>query len=329
MKINQVAIVGLGNIGRRHLRILKDIRPDIEIRLVPSRGKNFVAEGFDPGSMFSIEEAVRAGVQAAIIASPAVSHVEQARILARAGVHLLVEKPVSDRVENVGALLTDVASAGVVGLVGYVLRYDPAARRFSEMVGQGVAGERLNIRVECRSYLPTWRPGLDYRESVSALRELGGGVLLELSHELDYIRWFFGESSSVRAHLYNSGFLGVDVEECADLILTGEKGVPVSLHLDFSSQYAARFVTVYGTQGTLTWDAIGKQVRWRPVGGEEEVEMFDLDRELMYRNQLRHFVDCVENGATPVVPLEDGAATLGLVDAARRSHESGQRVDLP
>ena len=84
MKINQVAIVGLGNIGRRHLRILKDIRPDIEIRLVPSRGKNFVAEGFDPGSMFSIEEAVRAGVQAAIIASPAVSHVEQARILARA-----------------------------------------------------------------------------------------------------------------------------------------------------------------------------------------------------------------------------------------------------
>ena len=97
-------------------------------------------------------------------------------------------------------------------------------------------GEIISLEAHVGSYLPDWRPQKDYKESVSARAELGGGVLLELSHELDYIRWFFGGIDSVIAVLKNSNILGLDVEDGADLILKSSKGLHISLHLDFNSR---------------------------------------------------------------------------------------------
>ena len=329
MNLNHIAIVGLGSAGLRHLRLLKNIRPNIEVTLVRSgKGQEYPEEGLVVRSVSTIEEAIHVGIQAAIISSPSTLHLQQAEQLGKAGVHLLVEKPLSHHSEGVDKFLKEVPEMGIVGLTGYVLRYDQAAREFSEMLNDGLPGHLLHASVECGSYLPDWRPNQDYRASVSAKSELGGGALLELSHELDYVHWFFGAPKSVYAHLHNSGTLGVQPEESVELVITNRAELPIAVHLDFNRRHTTRYCRVHGTEGTLIWDAVKKEVQWLPVEGKSEVMRFDLGPDDMYVRQLGHFLDCIENGADPGVSLEDGGMVLRLVDAARRSHETGRRVDF-
>ena len=327
MKLNHMAIVSLGSIGRRHLCILKAIRPDIEITLIRSgKGRNQPEEILADRIVYSVSDALKYNIQAAIVSSPVTEHLWQGKKLAATGIHLLMEKPLSITLEGADEFQRIVNTSQIVCLIGYALRYDPAAGMFLNRLKEGITGDILQIRVECGSYLPHWRPGVDYLTSVSARQDLGGGVLLELSHEFDYIRWFFGEIESIIAHLHNSGTLGVDVEECADMILQTRTGFPVSLHLDFNRQHPSRFCSVQGTAGELTWNALEKKISWHPSNGKSQETRFEFDRDHIYEKQLIHFLACIENGTTPLVNLEDGIEVQKLIEAARQSHQSGIRV---
>ena len=192
MQLNRIAIVGLGSIGKRHLRLIKEIRPNIEVTLIRSGvGPSSPEEDMVERVVFSIDEALKYGIDAAIISSPAPFHVEQSIRLLKAGVHLLIEKPLSDRLDNLDNLVRVANESNTKVMVGYVLRYDPAAIEFKKMIESDEIGALMHINIECGSYLPDWRPGHDYKKTVSALSNLGGGVLNELSHELDYFHWFF------------------------------------------------------------------------------------------------------------------------------------------
>jgi len=297
--IEHIAIVGLGSIGRRHLRLVREFRPGIEIIAVRSGGgKEVPEEKIADKIVYTVEDAIDAGIQATVIATPAVYHIQQATKLIEAGIHVLVEKPLSHNMKNVDDFLEIAENSDAVGLVGYCLRYDPDAVRFKEMLAEGKTGHLMHVKVSCSSYLPDWRPGQDYRQSVSAKNELGGGVLLELSHELYYIRWFFGNIESVSAVLQNSGTLDIDVEDNADLILKTVEGLPISVHLDFNSRIVRRICRAHCTKGDLIWDAVSKKVSWRPAYGSEELESFnhDHDHDQIYREQLKHFFNCIEHG---------------------------------
>ena len=327
--INHIAIVGLGSIGRRHLRLVREFRPGIKITVVRSgEGKTVSEEKIANEIVYTLEDAIKSGIQAAVIATPVVFHLGTVTELIRAGVHFLVEKPLSDSTEGVSKLVEDWKKTKIVGLLGYCLHYDPAAKQFKKMLVNGTIGQIQHIHVECGSYLPDWRPSQDYRLSVSARKELGGGVLLELSHELDYIRWFFGEIESVIAVLKNSGTFGLDVEDGADLILKSVKGLPISVHLDFNTRIARRRCVARCSDGDLTWNAVQKKVCWQPVEKPEEVESFAHNGDEIYRLQLKHFFDCMENNKTPEVSLEDGTEVLRMVEAARESSVKRKTVAL-
>ena len=329
MLIDHLAIVGLGSIGRRHLRLAREFRPKLKITGVRSGKKKVIPkEDLVDEVVYSIQDALARGVQAAVVATPAVKHLEQVTELLRAGVHVLVEKPLSCSMVGVSQFMRISKETRLVGLIGYCLHYDPAAKRFNQMLKRDKIGQILHVRVECGSYLPDWRPDQDFRQSVSAQKELGGGVLLELSHELDYIRWFFGQIESVTALLQNSGTLGVDVEESVDLILKTVGGLLVSVHLDFNSCFDRRKCVVRCSEGDLTWDAIKKTVSWRSVEGQKKTESFPNDRDEAYRMQLRHFFDCMEYNQEPTVSLEDGAEVMRIVEAARKSGANGKTVVL-
>ena len=327
--IDHIAIVGLGSIGRRHLRLIREFKPEIEIIVVRSgRGEAVAEEKIADKIVYTMEDAIETGIQAAVIATPAVYHLGQVKELVQAGVHVLVEKPLSDSMEGVNELVKVQEESCLVGLVGYCLRYDPAAIQFRKILNNGKTGQILHVTVDCGSYLPDWRPDQDYKKSVSAKKELGGGVLLELSHELDYIRWFFGEMKSVRAQFNNSGTLDMDWEDSADIIFNSVQGFPVATHLDFNSRSIRRRCSARCTEGDLVWDAVAQEVTWQPPKGPEEVEKFSYERNTIYRKQLQHFFACIEDGQAPAVSIEDSVEVLRMVEAARESNATGQKVPL-
>ena len=327
--LRHIAIVGLGSIGRRHLRLLNQLRPEIAVTLVRSgKGSRWPEEALATQTVPSIQQALDLGIQAAIISSPAPTHVPQAAELIRAGIPLLIEKPLSNRLSDAVQLSDLAQQANTLVLVGYVLRYAISALRFHELLSEGRLGVPLFARIESGSYLPDWRPEQDYRLTASARSELGGGVLLELSHELDYANWFFGPFHNMQAALRNSGTLGIDVEDTADLVLKAHDSLPVSIHLDFCRRHATRTCTIYGQEGSLTWDAIQNRISWLSAAGDDEHWDCAAERDAMFRSQLTHFLACVEQGETPKVSLSDGIDALALVEAARQSDREGNVVYL-
>ena len=329
MSLKSVAVVGLGSIGRRHLRLLRRFRPDLKLFAVRSgHGGACPEEELVDATVSSIGDAIRIGVEAAIVASPSPFHIPQAIELASSGVSLLIEKPLSDGCQDLARLQRVVHQNNVVVLIGYMFRYDQAARLFKEKLESDLVGSVLSASIECRSYLPDWRPERDYRESASAQRKLGGGVLLELSHELDYANWFFGPMRYLQASFGSSKSLGIDVEESVDLLLESNSGVSIQAHLDFHSRFPRRLCAVQGVRGELYWDAIANEVGWKLIMQSAHKETLDIDHEEKYLQQLKHFFDCLEHNAKPIVSLEEGKTVLQLIAAARYAQRNGRRVHL-
>ena len=327
--IKQIAIIGLGSIGCRHLRLVRELRPELNIIACRSdKGIKVEEEKLLNAVVHSLDEAIDYGIEAAIIATPSVFHIQQAIELVKRGIHLLIEKPLSHSLDNMNEFLKANKKTKSVVLVGYCLRYNSGALQFNNILKNKDIGQILHVQVDCGSYLPDWRKVQHYSESVSAKAELGGGVLLELSHELDYIRWFFGEMKSVYAKIQNSGTLDINVEDSVDMIFSSEQGYSVSVHLDFNSRYIRRKCIARCANGDLTWDAIANKVIWIPANGFEELETYKNDRDYIYREQLKHFFDCIENKKRPLVSLDDGVIVLNMIESAKKSHKIGKKVAI-
>lgn len=333
--LERLLVVGLGSIGTRHIRLARSLLP--ELRIVVLRHQLVAAQEV-PGverCVGTMAEALAFRPQAAVIANPASHHLEVARVLAENGVHLLIEKPISDSAAGVADLLAIGRARGLTVMTAYNLRFMPSLRRFRELLHDDVVGKILSVRVEAGQYLPTWRPGSDYRTGVSARRDLGGGVLLELSHEVDYLRWIFGEIAWVKATCVRRSSLEIDVEDTAFLTLAfaggqGTEQLVASVVLDFVRHDTTRQCTVVGERGTLRWNAVAGTVEQFAAGGKAWTELFRhvAQRDETYLVEWDHFLRCLADGTPPPIGAADGLAVLRVVDAARQAAASGAVVPV-
>ncbi|MBE0530760.1 MAG: Gfo/Idh/MocA family oxidoreductase [Rhodospirillales bacterium] len=318
-----ILIAGLGSIGRRHLQTVRAVLPDVRIVVLRRPGQPLPADvGAKTALVHDIEAALASGIDAAIIANPAPFHVATALPLAQAGVPMLIEKPLAERPDDLAPLLDACAEKGVTLQVGYCLRFDPSLRAVKDALEAGAIGRVLSLHAEVGQYLPDWRPGTDYREGVSAKAALGGGALLELSHEIDYARWLAGEVTAVVAAIGRLGDLEIDVEDSADLVLTFASGVRGTVHLDMLQRPATRTCRIVGSAGTLAWDGIRHQARiHRPDTDGWEVLPVEgtAGRDDIFRSQFRHFLEAIRTGLPPLIDGADAARTLAVIAAARRS----------
>ena len=244
---------------------------------------------------------------------------------------MFIEKPLSNSLENVDQLLDVCRERALTLMVGYNFRFYKPFGIIHRALSEERIGRPLCLRAEVGQYLPDWRPGIDYRQSVSASRELGGGVVLELSHELDYVRWLLGEVKTVSAQLGQLGGLQMDVEDTAEILLEFDNGALGSIHMDMVQRAPVRTCRISGTEGTITWDWDGHRVRlfsantssWQDLCAEP-----NLDRNEMYVSELRHFLDCVRGHKPPQVDGGEGRRVLEIIMAAKESSQTGRIVEI-
>jgi predicted dehydrogenase len=324
-------VVGVGSIGKRHLRLLREALPSADIRVLRHSGCQEPIEHAD-GCFEQIEAAIDFAPEIAVIASPAPFHLSAALPLAEVGTHLLVEKPVSDATEGVAELIALCEARGTVLQVGYNLRFLETLQLFRDVLNAGRIGSVLAANCEIGQYLPGWRPDTDYRKSVSAQKELGGGVLLELSHELDMLRWLFGEVSWLSAWTGRLGELDVDVEDYAMIQMGFDDGPVAQLSMDFLRHNTTRTCTVIGSNGSLQWDAMTGEVKHYCPDARSWVGLITKcpDRDFSYRSQIKAFLAAIDGMPSNYAAKgQDGLAVLKLIDAARHSDaQQGRRVAI-
>lgn len=324
-----MAVLGFGSIGRRHARILGDL--GCRVRAYDPAA--------DTASTASVEsapdvDAALDGADAVVIASPTSVHLEQATRALEAGCHVLVEKPLATSTEGVAPLLERAEQQGRLLAVAMNLRFHPGPRGIKHVVEAGAIGSPLFAHFTFGSYLPDWRPDDDYRRSYSARRELGGGVLLDVIHEVDYCVWLLGAVRAVSASVGHVSDLEIDVEDFALLQLAFESGAHASMDLDYVDRSYRRGCRIVGSEGSVAWSWHEQHIVVYGPGREEDVRRTPSEVAPSYVEQMETFVGAVRDGAssTEGLRLVSGAEALevlSVVDAARESAATGRRVELP
>lgn len=331
----KVLVVGHGSIGRRHLRLVRESLPAADIAVLRHAPGSPVPE-FANSVLHTLEAALAFAPTLAVVANPAPFHLPVAQALIASGCHVLIEKPLAAELsEQITEFLELARVSGVVCMVGYNLRFLPSLQAFRQQVLSGIVGRVFSVRCEIGQYLPSWRPESNYRQGVSARAELGGGVLLELSHELDYLRWIFGEVQWVSAWTGRLGGLDIEVEDTAHLTLGLGSSLDdekvVALNMDFARRDTVRTCVAIGTAGSLKWNALDGSVCIYEAGASDWRQIFchRPARDESYVAQWQQFLAAVDGGALLAASGEDGLAVLKVIDAARCSAcNSGARVDL-
>jgi predicted dehydrogenase len=189
------------------------------------------------------------------------------------------------------------------------------------------------VNCEAGKYLPDWRPEKDYRLGVSAKKELGGGVLLELSHEIDYLKWIFGDVEWTMATLSKQSTLEIDVEDTAHLIFgfnpkrNGRQIIGV-VNLDFIRQDQIRNCEVIGETGSLRWDGLEGTVEifTRSSGVWRQLFSHKPKIEETYVAEWENFLACITNKKNPGVSGLEGLRVVEIVEAVRKSSEFGVKT---
>lgn len=332
--IDRILIVGLGSIGKRHLRLARELFPQANIRVLRHQETSSVPE-YSNGCFSDIEQAIEFAPHISVIANPASFHIVSAQRLADSGVHLLIEKPIAACVDGVARLLDSIRERGTVLLTGYNLRFLPSLQQFRDLLQAKEIGNIWSVRCEIGQYLPSWRPDTDYQQNVSARLELGGGALLELSHEIDYLRWIFGEVEHVNAKISRQSTLDIDVEDTAHLILGFAARADGSqligtLNMDFIRHDTTRLCTAIGEKGSLRWNGLTGTVEKFEVGAKEWRELFrhQHQRDDSYLAEWQHFLTCIKEQKVPLISGEDGLRVLQIIEAARAASQTGSQVQV-
>ncbi len=321
----RVCVVGYGSIGCRHAMNATSLGAEVFFLRSGKAAQGRPKASSEIKSVWNIEDAFRKSPDVVIIANPTSLHVKYAIEFAKRNIHCFIEKPLSNNSDGIDELEGIILQNNLICQIGYMMRFDPGVRRLKEIVTGGKLGRLLSCYFEWGTHLPDWHPYEDFRQSYAAKKELGGGVVLTCSHELDLIRYLLGEVEEVCAYGGTKTFLTIDADECVDVILKHNSGTISMLHLDFIQRPGRRMARIIAEYGTVEWDFHAKKVVAFYGKGKGEKENWDYQYDLneVYLNELKSFFNAVKLKSKPIISVEDGRKTLTLAQTILSSTNQG------
>ena len=279
----KIIFFGIGSIGIRHARILKDT---FDFDLFAYRTKKGQEENnLNIEEIYSLKEAFEKNPDIALITNPTYLHIKTALECAKRNIHLFIEKPLSHNLEFVDKLEKEIIKRKLVSYVAYNLRFHPLIEKIKEINEQE---KPITFNVICSSYLPDWRPNQDYSKSYSAKKEMGGGVALDLSHEFDYISWLFGEIKEMKGYCDKVSNMDINCEDLLEAEITCKTGIKGKVHLDCFTKDTERKICIEYPDKQIEADLINNMIEITDNGYKKTI-MFKCKKDETYIKQFKYF----------------------------------------
>lgn len=322
-------VIGCGSVGRRHIKNLKSLGEEVFASDISEENRKWVEENLQIKTFESAEDALREKPNAVLVCTPPNTHISLALLALKKKAHVFIEKPLSHELKGVDKLINIANKKGLKLAVGYNLRFNKSLLKVKELFSSGIIGKVLSARILFGQYLPSWRPWQDYRKSYTASKSMGGGIILDGSHELDYARWLFGEAVELSCTAEKVSSLEVETEDVAEINIKFKSGTLVNVHLDFIRQDYARNCEIVGEKGTIRWDYTKGTVELY-LAEIKQTEKFELaqDPNEMYLDEIKHFIFCIKNSKEPLVTADEGKHSLVLALKAKESAEKKKTVKV-
>ncbi|PUZ21203.1 Predicted dehydrogenase [Chitinophaga costaii] len=299
-----VLIFGLGSIGQKHIRVLLEIggggtniyalRSGLSDKIVP--GVTNITSMEEAGVMFDF----------IIVANPTSTHYYTLEKLLGYQIPVFIEKPLFHALQPGHTLVEEFVKRGIKTYIACNLRFHPCIIFLKNMLASG--DHRINeVNVYAGSYLPEWRPGVNFREVYSANAEMGGGVHLDLIHELDYIVWLLGKPLSAKATFTRKSSLNLNAVDYANYLLEYE-GYTVNVVLNYYRRKAKRTFEIVFEDKTIIADIQGQKV-W---DDDNLVFSANVDALYTYREQMKYFLSCLKDDSSLMNDIQSAFDVLKI-----------------
>ncbi len=319
--MKQILVVGGGSIGERHVRCflntgqaavsLCETRPDVRERL---------ARDYELRSVFSAFDAALAeDFDGAVICTPAHLHILMATELAKRGVGLLIEKPLSTSPHGVDQLSELAESKNLPVSIAYVMRQHPALQSMKRALDSGSFGRPVQIVYTGGQHFPFYRPA--YRETYYTRHETGGGAIQDaLTHVINAAEWLVGPVSKLVADAEHCLLEGVDVEDSVNVV-TRHGSVLGSFSLNQHQPVNESTLTILCERGAVRfeWHNSSWSSCVEPDSDWKTEEAFTLDRDDLFVSQAKAFLSQLDGKSEAACSLTEGLQTLRVNLAALES----------
>jgi len=293
----KIGVIGLGSIGQRHIRNIQKLYPRASIDILTKR-KSWDGLHASTRLMSSQSAFFNTPHDVYFITNETVKHTATLlRVLKQKPKGIFVEKPLSHSLIGLAHIRNRAKRQGIVIFVGYNLQFFKPLLKLKELLTEKVIGKVRYMRVSVGQDLRVWRTG-DYRTQYSADAQAGGGVVLDLIHDLNYPAWLIDEPLSFLVGYVGTISLPISAEDVAESIFRSPSGVVVSVHQDYLQNPGGRYCEIVGTKGMIIWE-------W-PLGGISTIRVdtppkrrtirIAEDRNRMYTNELAWFMKKVMEG---------------------------------
>jgi len=322
-------IIGCGSIGERHVSNLKKIRPDALIDVFDAQidKSKKIAQKYN--SVTSLREFPNSDrYDCTFICTPPNLHLEYALKAGKNNSNLFIEKPISANFNDVNKLKKLIQEKKLLAFVGYNFRFNKGINLLKEMIMKKELGKILHVSAYFGQYLPDWRPNQDYKKSYTASKDQGGGIILDSSHEFDYLIWLLGKPLSLMSEFSYVDTLKTNSDAIADIIMKFQNNILTNIHMNYVRGEYRRSVEIICEKGIIKWSLKDDEIKLfhQSQNSWEKMTVGETIND-MYIEEIKHVIYCIENNIkSEIIDLENGINTLNVALAAKESSSSGKRI---
>jgi predicted dehydrogenase len=264
-----------------------------------------------------------------VVCSPPKYHIEQSIAALDEGLPVLLEKPPAPDVIGCRIIHERLLRGGKL-LLGYTYRWWPPINRLKNLIEAGTVGTLRHARFVMSAHLADWHPWERYQDFFMASRELGGGALLDESHFVDLMIWFFGMPERLFARVEKISDLDISTDDLVDISAAYENGFRATIHLDLFGRPHEKRIVVVGENGTLECLFSPDEIRFgHDAQPRWQTESFSIDRNDMFIGVAREFLNLVNGSSQDLTcTVVDGLKVLEVLEACRESQRTGREIVL-
>lgn len=331
MKTNYtILIVGFGSIGKRHLENILD---NFDAKIIVCTKRNDLKKYVKKGIIIenTLSKSLKHKPDVAFVTNETSHHVKTAITLASKGIHLFLEKPLSNSMKDVKKLEKIISEKKIITQIGCNMRFHPCIKKIKEITDKGKLGKIISVNVESSSYLPDWHPYEDYRHGYAARDDLGGGIALTCIHEIDFLYWFFGDAKKIFSITGKFSDLEISTDDLSVMTIIFKNEIIGEVHLDYFQRPDFKSCTIKGTLGTLEWNSSTNEVKvfFRNKNSwKTELKISNFEKNSMYVDELKYFFTCLKKKTNTMNTIVDGIKTLQIILHAKYASKLEKMISI-
>lgn len=325
----KILVLGGGSIGQRHIANLVKLVPRNFISLFDTDKNlcNLISKKFKIKSESKLSFS---DFDFILICTPPSTHIQLAINGIKNGCHIFIEKPLSHNSVGITSLQKLAKMKNLLVFVGYTFRFNSGLNNIKKILQKKQLGKPLSVSAYFGQYLPDWRPKQNYKKNYSAVKRLGGGIIHDSSHEIDYLIWLFGNPKEIQANYVTTDIIKTDVEGIAEIILKFNNNLLGTIHLDFVRREYKRSIEILCENGIISWSLKEHKVKifnsknnkWIIYPTKENVND-------MYLQEIKHVLCCIkQKKPSNIISLDNGINSHKFSDLVIKSGKIGKRLNF-